>query len=41
MKMFENATAMVSVEDPNTIYICIGDKRHIFNEGKYVGWYKA
>lgn len=32
-----------SVEDPNTIYVTLPGKegvRHIFREGKYVGWYK-
>ena len=35
----KNATLIPSVEDPNKMYLCIGDIRHVFEEGKYVGWY--
>lgn len=33
------ATLMESVENPSTTYLCIGDTRYIFFEGKYVGFY--
>lgn len=32
-----------SAEDPNTTYVTLpedADIRHIFREGKYIGWYK-
>ena len=29
-----------SCEDTNTTYLCLYGKRFIFNEGKYIGWYK-
>lgn len=29
-----------SCEDEDTLYICLFGFRLIFNEGKYVGWYK-
>ena len=29
-----------SCEDVNTRYVCIGKRRYIFRDGKYVGWYK-
>ena len=29
-----------SCENPKTIYVCLFGKRYIFEEGKYVGWYK-
>ena len=29
-----------SCENPDKIYVCLFGKRYIFNEGKYVGWYK-
>lgn len=38
-----NIMVMQSVEDPNTFYVVIpgeNDIRHIFYEGKYVGWYR-
>lgn len=27
-------------ENPNRFYICLFKRRFIFEEGKYVGWYK-
>lgn len=30
-----------SCEDPNKKYVCIFGRRFIFENGKYVGWYKA
>lgn len=29
-----------SVEDKDTVYICLPWARYIFREGKYIGWYK-
>lgn len=29
-----------SCEDPRTLYVCLFNKRYIFFERKYVGWYK-
>ena len=29
-----------SVENETTIYLCLFGKRYIFEEGRYVGWYK-
>ena len=39
-KIFKNANIMQSCEDPNKLYVCIGNKRYIFEEGKYIGWYE-
>lgn len=36
----ENATLIPSVESDKTTYLCVGDKRYIFFEGKYVGFYR-
>lgn len=30
-----------SCEDPSKLYICLFDRRYIFENGKYVGWYRA
>ena len=29
-----------SCEDDNTIYVCIGKRRFVYQYGKYIGWYK-
>lgn len=29
-----------SIEDHDTVYLCLLGRRYIFHEGKYVGWYK-
>ena len=29
-----------SCENPNRIYICLFGRRYIFEDRKYVGWYK-
>ena len=29
-----------SCEDPSRVYICLFGRRFIFENGKYVGWYK-
>lgn len=29
-----------SCENPNRKYLCLFGRRYIFEEGKYVGWYK-
>ena len=29
-----------SCESENTFYLCKGDKRYIFRDGKYDGWYR-
>ena len=29
-----------SVEDPNTVYVCLFGVRLIFRERKYAGWYR-
>ena len=31
---------MRSCEDPKTLYVCLGKKRYIFRNGRYVGWYR-
>lgn len=38
--ILKKATLMQSCEDETTIYLCIGKKRFIFRDGKFVGWYK-
>lgn len=35
-----NATIIKSIEDENTIYLCVKNKRYIFRDGKYTGWYR-
>ena len=30
-----------SLEDSETVYLCLFGIRFIFREGKYAGWYKA
>lgn len=37
-KYFKGAT--IQVVNANKLYVCIGDIRYIFEEGKYVGYYK-
>lgn len=29
-----------SCENKSTFYVCLFDKRYIFREGKYMGWYR-
>lgn len=29
-----------SCEDPHKIYLCLFGRRYIFEDGKYVGWYR-
>lgn len=29
-----------SVEDSSRLYICLFGRRYIFEDGKYVGWYR-
>lgn len=29
-----------SCENKNTVYLCLLGKRFIFDNGKYVGWYR-
>lgn len=29
-----------SCEDPNKLYVCLFGVRLVFDEGKYVGWYR-
>lgn len=29
-----------SCENPNVTYVCLFGKRFIFENGKYVGWYR-
>ena len=36
---FENATLVQDCENPNKFYLCGLGRRHIFEDGKYVGWY--
>ena len=31
---------MRSCEDPQKVYVCLFGRRYIFENGKYVGWYK-
>lgn len=38
--LFKKATLVRSVEDAYTIYLCIGNKRFVFYDGKYIGWYR-
>lgn len=38
--ILKKATLMQSAEDANTMYLCIGNKRFIFRDGQYFGWYK-
>ena len=39
-RIFKKANKVQSAEDDNAVYLCIGKKRFIFRDGKYVGWYK-
>lgn len=39
-KQLKNATIMESAADGRKLYLCIGNKRYIFEEGKYIGWYE-
>jgi hypothetical protein len=38
--LLKKATLMQSVEDADTVYLCVGNKRFIFKNNKYVGWYR-
>ena len=36
----DGATLIPDAENPNKMYLEHDDKRYIFEEGKYVGWYR-
>lgn len=36
----KGATLIPSAEEPNKMYLEHGDIRYIFDEGKYIGWYR-
>jgi hypothetical protein len=38
-KALEGARVITSCEDPNTVYVELGDVRYIFRNGEYDGWY--
>lgn len=38
-KKIHSCELMQSCEDEKTMYLCDGDVRYIFREGKCIGWY--
>ena len=38
--LLKNTYLMQSGEDEHTFYLCNKDKRYIFRDGKYCGWYR-
>ena len=38
--IFTEATILPDCEHPNRYYLCYGDVRYIYEDGKYCGWYK-
>ena len=38
--LFKNTCLMQSAEDEHTFYLCKKNKRYIFRDGKYCGWYR-
>lgn len=39
-KQWKATTIIPDCEHPNRLYVCRGNKRYIFEDGKYIGWYK-
>lgn len=39
-ELFKTMTLMQDCEYPDTVYLCVGNIRLIFRDGKYIGWYK-
>lgn len=40
-KYWKTATLIHACENPEKFYLCMFGRRYIFEDGKYVGWYKA
>ena len=40
MKDLAGAELISCEETLGRMYLCIGDRRYIFDDGKYVGWYR-
>ena len=40
-KYWNTATLIRACENPEKFYLCMFGRRYIFEDGKYVGWYKA
>ena len=38
-KNLKNATLIQDCENPKKLYLCVEDRRYIFEEDNYVGWY--
>ena len=38
--LLKNVCLMQSAEDERIFYLCKKDKRYIFRDGKYYGWYR-
>ena len=38
--LLKNPCLMQSAEDEHTFYLCKKNKRYIFRDGKYCGWYR-